>query len=118
MVQSSATSQHRFGGSVDSTRSPGWTRARTRANPFALCGKWPTPKDLLTSYEEIEPVPSTAEARGRALVFDWTRSASGSIWTPADIDVLDLHRGMFATVFDWAGSPRTEARGPGGVVEL
>ena len=77
-----------------------------------------TNQGVLTSYAEIEPVLSAAEARGRALVFDWTRSASGSIWTPTDIDLLNLHRGMFATVFDWAGSPRTEARGPGGVVHV
>jgi hypothetical protein len=63
-------------------------------------------------------VLSAAEARGRACVFDWPRSAAGSIWTPTDADLLDLHRVMFAAVFDWAGSTRAEARGPGGVVHV
>jgi fido (protein-threonine AMPylation protein) len=77
-----------------------------------------TQQGVLTSYEEIEPVLSAAEARGRALVFDWARSTAETVWTPTDIDLLDLHHTMFETVFDWAGRTRVDARGPGGVVHV
>lgn len=70
---------------------------------------------LLVRYEEIEPRLSAAEAKGRVLVFAWSRSSAGSLWTPTDADILDIHKGMFGEVFDWAGRPRTDARGPGGI---
>lgn len=77
-----------------------------------------TLQGVLTSYEQIEPLLSAAETRGRALVFGWLRSNAESVWTPRDTDLLDLHRDMFSLVFDWAGRTRTDARGPGGIVHV
>ena len=77
-----------------------------------------TQQGVLSSYEEIEPVLSAAEARGRALVFDWARSTAEAIWTPTDIDLLDLHHSMFDTLFDWAGRTRVDTRGPGAIVHV
>lgn len=77
-----------------------------------------TLQGLLARYEDIEPLLSAGEARGRVWVLQRAHSAPQPFWTPSDFDILALHRVMFEEVFDWAGMTRTEDRGPGGRVPV
>lgn len=73
---------------------------------------------LLTRYDEIEAHLSEGEIRGRLWAFERARDPLAHGKSPSDWDILDLHRAMFADLFDWAGKTRTEDRGPGGNVPV
>jgi fido (protein-threonine AMPylation protein) len=70
-----------------------------------------TRQGLATAYQHIEPRLVEAEDRGRV----WCFEAAEAGRELDDAVVLDLHRAMFAPLFTWAGTPRTDAFGPGGI---
>lgn len=70
----------------------------------------------LTEYAEIERHLVDAEIKGRAWLFEKSKSAPGSI--PNDEDVATLHRVMFEGLFDWAGKFRRIDVGPGGIANV
>jgi fido (protein-threonine AMPylation protein) len=72
---------------------------------------------LLVSFDELDRLLTEGELRGRAWIHE--RATAGLISVaPAAGDILDLHGVMFGHVYDWAGSPRTEDLGPGGIVHV
>ena len=73
---------------------------------------------LLVAYEQLEPLLIQAEARGRRWAFDRAVADTHTGSCPSDQDIYDLHRVMFEPIFAWAGRPRTEERGPGGIVHV
>jgi fido (protein-threonine AMPylation protein) len=73
---------------------------------------------LLVDYASLKPHLAEAEVRGRAWIFERAAAAKLPYETPSDADVLELHRVMFAPIYEWAGKPRHEDRGPGGHVPV
>ena len=70
---------------------------------------------LLIEYEEIEQHLITGEIAGRAWIYDRSRQPLTSPYL-TDQDIYDLHKAAFSHLYDWAGLPRTEDVGPGGIV--
>jgi fido (protein-threonine AMPylation protein) len=73
---------------------------------------------LLATYDELEPLLAEADARGRQWSYDRAVAAAEPYQTPEVADVLELHRVMFASIYDWAGELRKEDRGAGGDVHV
>lgn len=73
---------------------------------------------LLVSYDAIEPLLVEGETRGRRWAFDRAVVDTHTGLCPSDLDIYELHRVMFEPIFAWAGQPRTEERGPGGIVNV
>lgn len=69
---------------------------------------------VLDTYEAQEAELLAAEVRGRTWCFE---QAVAELPFSDDV-VLELHRVMFAPLFEWAGKPRTTAVGPGGVEQV
>lgn len=82
-----------------------------------------TLEGLLIDYEEIEPYLATGEAKGRIWAFDqatayWNAEPDLIAPIPSDEDIYTLHRAMFEHIFAWAGKPRKEEKGPGGIIHV
>ena len=73
---------------------------------------------LLTSYEEVEPLLIEAELRGRIWTFKRASRVDKVGHSPSDSDIYALHKVMFDPVYEWAGQPRNDNRGPGGLVHV
>jgi len=73
-----------------------------------------TRSGILQAFVEIEPLLIEGELRGRRWAHQ--RAVPGVRGeAPRDADLFELHEAMFAEVLTWAGRPRNDARGPGGV---
>ncbi len=72
----------------------------------------------MTDRREVESLLSAGEMRGRAWALERARGGEWLGAAPRDLDLLDLHREMFGDFLAWAGSTRTEDRGPGGRVPV
>lgn len=77
-----------------------------------------TREGLIIQYDELKPLLAAADVRGRQWSFDRAAAPQEPYQTPAVEDILELHRVMFDPLYDWAGKPRTEDRGPGGIVHV
>ncbi|MGA7121067.1 MAG: Fic family protein, partial [Polyangiaceae bacterium] len=66
----------------------------------------------LVTHADISDHLDKGEPRGRAWVFAQSQRLPRGT-TPTDADIFDLHRAMYHGLVDWAGQPRTDARGPG-----
>lgn len=70
---------------------------------------------IIDSYAEMQELFVRAELRGRLWVLECSEDPERSDRMPRDSDIYELHRQMFSPLFAWAGIPRREPRGPGGV---
>ena len=82
-----------------------------------------TLEGLLIDYEEIEPYLAEGEAKGRIWAFEqaaayWNAEPDLIAPIPSDQDIYTLHRAMFEHIFTWAGQPRKEDKGPGGIIHV
>jgi fido (protein-threonine AMPylation protein) len=83
----------------------------------------PTLHGLFTTYDQVEPYLSEGEGEGRAWILSRLhelRENNVAIVdrTPSPYDLLDLHRVMYGTLFEWAGSTRQKECGPGGIANI
>jgi fido (protein-threonine AMPylation protein) len=69
----------------------------------------------LTRFEDVDRVLSEGEVRGREWIHASARVIVSPQPTPTVEEIFELHGVMFAPIFDWAGAPRVQACGPGGV---
>lgn len=75
-----------------------------------------TLQGLLVSYMDIEPLLIEAEICGRYFAFQQAKLRTAK--APDDYEIYALHKAMFEAVFEWAGQPRVNDKGPGGVVHV
>jgi fido (protein-threonine AMPylation protein) len=73
---------------------------------------------VLVSFDALNRVLTEGEVRGRVWIHENARSATSQVRAPLPEEIFELHRVMFGSVFDWAGTPRTADHGPGGIVHV
>jgi len=70
---------------------------------------------LLVAYDEIEPHLIDGEVLGRQWLHRRAMTPKISPYL-TDEDVFELHRAAFGHLYAWAGTPRRNDVGPGGIV--